>query len=150
MKELNILKNNFLILLGEAHVWYGIIESELKDIWWVVSHKQKLAHPNKIEHKWKKIEKMTLGQIIEEIDYLSVYSSDDIDVLKNDIKPERNRLTHKIQYIFYDDKRLTDRQNVDKLKNSLNKEINKLQKQNKRLRIIATDLVNDRISFANE
>lgn len=147
MKTLEELKTEFKTLLGEAHILYGIIETELKSIWHVLSYKKKTAKPDKIEKKWKRISKMTLGQIIDEVDYFSVYSDNNIDILKNEITPERNYLTHNIQDIFYEDRRLTKRQNIIKMGNDLSKSIRKIKVQIAQLRTIAHDLNVDRQRF---
>lgn len=150
-KELLILfrqlREKFFRQLGEAHVLYGVIEEELKSLWYTVSRKRKIAKPSQIEKKWKKVQKMTLSPIIEEVEYLSILGKGNINILRNKINPDRNFITHKIQNILYNDRRLTNLQNLIKINNDLNKNISKLQKDNRKLKIIAHDLIERRFLF---
>lgn len=145
--ELENLKTQFKVLLGESHILFGLIEYELKSIWYFVCKLKKITDEAKIENKWKKISKMTLGQIIDEIDFLAIYSDEDLFFLRKDVLTERNYITHNIQEIFYDDLNLNDYQNEQKLLKELSKEIKRLGDNNHNLREIVDNLCKDRLFY---
>ena len=130
--------DDFKITHSETIMYYQIIESDLKIIYYLMSD----SHSNK---DFSKIENMTLGQIINALKELD-YSSDNSLISKEDynyltqIKENRNYWAHNnfLDFVYNDDF-LTSEAYI--------KQCNKLKKDHNRVEKVYKNLEQIRLSF---
>lgn len=146
-KDIEDLKTKFKLLLGEVHIRYGFIETELQQIWYYYNLVYQTTDVKKIDQKYKKIKGMTLGRLIEEIDFLAIYTDKYINMLKKETKQGRNYYVHHVQEIFYDQIGKTDKENEKEFRTRLLNAINDLSNRNKKLIVITDDLLEDRFKL---
>lgn len=119
---INKLKNEFKFLVGSAHLYFGCIESDLKQIAILSLMNENLLSESKI----KDINRKGLGSIKNYVLKLNVVDKNILKTLEKSLIPYRNYLTHDVQDKFYDLMSLSKKENDKRLLQNLKVEVKKL------------------------